>query len=80
MFQGFTVIKSKLQLPVQDYASLEEMIDQAKLIEEDFINSADEDPGFHLVKMHSNLIQPLQQLSGGNPRRANGQQGKSGNN
>ena len=52
MFQGFTVIKSKL--PVQEYASREEMIDQAKLIEEDFIYSADEDPGFHLVKMHSN--------------------------
>ena len=26
------------------------MIDQAKLIEQDFIKSADEDTGFHLVK------------------------------
>ena len=41
-------IKSKL--PVQEYASLEEMIDQAKLIEEYFIRSADEDTGFHLDK------------------------------
>ena len=41
-------IKSKL--PVQEYALQEEMIDQAKLIEEDFIKSADEDTGFHLVK------------------------------
>ena len=41
-------IKSKM--PVRVYNTLEDMIEQAKLIEEDYIKSADEDIGFSLVK------------------------------
>ena len=41
-------IKSKM--PVRVYDTLEDMIEQAKLIEEDYIKSADEDIGFSLVK------------------------------
>ena len=37
-------------MPVRVYDTLEDMIEQAKLIEEDYIKSADEDIGFSLVK------------------------------